>query len=283
MDLNAQLYHILYGLGIGWGEPTTWAVALKKWNEGNCCWIVPRHGCPEYDEVKKIEEEIKRKSLPIRKPILRKKPGGKEKEKEKEEEEEEEEEEYTEEEARRDAERYAAELAKLRADAAKKAKGRPSILTSDYKLKNPNAKIDTKYYPVLKPGELWHQLYSLSVFTKDLPGSINLRLQSIEKTFDVNLDALVVPLGLSKKYNWCCVFFFDRRIPEAKQLEIAKTYMIDHTFADDKINEDKVASDKFGNSSDGWHYLKIGDLIGKKKRIKVIKEFPSGNVIRSLV
>jgi len=35
-----------------------WITALKKWNEGNEKWCVPRKGTPEYNEVRKIMDEM---------------------------------------------------------------------------------------------------------------------------------------------------------------------------------------------------------------------------------
>lgn len=35
-----------------------WITALKKWNEKNEKWCVPRKGTPEYNEVRKIMDEM---------------------------------------------------------------------------------------------------------------------------------------------------------------------------------------------------------------------------------
>ena len=35
-----------------------WIEALKKWNEKNDKWCVPRKGTPEYQEVRKIMDEM---------------------------------------------------------------------------------------------------------------------------------------------------------------------------------------------------------------------------------
>jgi len=35
-----------------------WITALKKWNEKNEKWCVPRKGTPEYEEVRKIMDEM---------------------------------------------------------------------------------------------------------------------------------------------------------------------------------------------------------------------------------
>ena len=39
--------------------PNKWILALKKWNSGKDKYCIPKKGTPQYDEVRKIMDEMK--------------------------------------------------------------------------------------------------------------------------------------------------------------------------------------------------------------------------------
>lgn len=45
-------------------KTSSWLLALRKWNEGNVMWCIPKRGSVEYDEVIALKNGFKNPSKP---------------------------------------------------------------------------------------------------------------------------------------------------------------------------------------------------------------------------
>lgn len=45
-------------------KTSSWLLALRKWNEGNVMWCIPKRGSVEYDEVIALKNSFKKPSNP---------------------------------------------------------------------------------------------------------------------------------------------------------------------------------------------------------------------------